>query len=155
MIRKTIKKDESALLAMLENGGFDADGVALVKEKLRAYFDGENRDLWFTADDGELVGVAYCIPEPMTNGTWNLLMLWTRNDRHSKGHGTALIQQIEKSLSEHNARLLIVETSGLPEFAAARAFYNKCGFTEEARIKNFYTDGDDKIVYSKPLLTNS
>jgi ribosomal protein S18 acetylase RimI-like enzyme len=58
-------------------------------------------------------------------------------------------------LAEQDARLLIVETSGLPDFESARAFYVKCGFTQEARIKNFFAAGDDKIVYTKSLQTKS
>jgi ribosomal protein S18 acetylase RimI-like enzyme len=90
----------------------------------------------------------------VTNGTWNLLMLWTRSDRSNQGHGSALVSRIEQILTTRGARLLIVETSGLPEFENARAFYGKCGFKPEARIKNFFTAGDDKIVYTKMLRAN-
>jgi ribosomal protein S18 acetylase RimI-like enzyme len=68
--------------------------------------------------------------------------------------GSALVGHVENALMERGARLLIVETSGLPDFEAARAFYSKCGFTDEARIKNFFAAGDDKIVYTKLLPTN-
>lgn len=52
-----------------------------------------------------------------------------------------------------NARLLMVETSGLPAFATARDFYAKCGFLHKATIKNFFADGDDKLVFTKPVVT--
>jgi ribosomal protein S18 acetylase RimI-like enzyme len=45
----------------------------------------------------------------------------------------------------------LVETSGLPKYDRARAFYTKCGYEEEARIRDFYTTGDDKIVFRKAL----
>ena len=45
----------------------------------------------------------------------------------------------------------LVETSGLPEFERARAFYRKCGYEEEARIREFYNAGEDKIVFRKAL----
>jgi ribosomal protein S18 acetylase RimI-like enzyme len=51
--------------------------------------------------------------------------------------------------------LLIVETSGLADFETARAFYDRCGFTQEARIQNFFAAGDDKIAYTKPLSRES
>ena len=154
MIRETIQTDSDALLAIIESSGqFDENGLAHVKETLNDYFAGESEDLWFTADDGEPVGVAYCAPEPVTDGTWNLLMLWTRRDRNGQGHGSALVNHLEQILTEREARLLIVETSGLPDFENARNFYDKCGFTQEARIKNFFAVGDDKIVYTKMLKT--
>ena len=82
-------------------------------------------------------------------------MLWTRSDRHGKGHGASLVKQVERELQGRTARLLIVETSGLPEFAPARAFYAKCGFVHEASIKNFFAAGDDKLVFTKPLVSGA
>ena len=119
------------------SGQFDAESLDYVKGTLLEYLAGHSAGIWLTADDGEPVGVAYCAPEPVANGTWNLLMLWTRADRMGRGHGKALVQQIEHELSLRGMRLLIVETSGLPEFESAWAFYVRCGFTQEARIRNF------------------
>jgi ribosomal protein S18 acetylase RimI-like enzyme len=156
VIRETIAGDSAALLAIVERSDqFDANGLAHVKETLVNYLEGKSEDLWFTADDGEPVGVAYCAPEPVTDGTWNLLMLWTRHDRHGQGHGSALVSHVEKILIERGVRLLIVETSGSAAFETARAFYDRCGFTQEARIQNFFAAGDDKIVYTKPLSSES
>ncbi len=152
MIRSTQQSDASAILAIVEQSGqFDADGLAHVKDTLEQHLAGDGEGIWLTADDGELVGVAYCAPEPVASGTWNLLMLWTRSDRHGKGHGAALVKQMERELQDHAARLLIVETSGLPAFAPARSFYAKCGFVHEASIRNFFAAGDDKLVFTKPL----
>lgn len=156
MIRETTHTDSDALLAMIKDSGqFDDQGLAHVNEKLDNYLAGNSEDFWLTADDGEPVGFAYCAPELVTDGTWNLLMLWTRSDRHGQGHGSALVAYVEKILTEKGVRLLIVETSGLPNFETARSFYDKSGFTKEARIRNFFADGDDKIVYIKSLLKNN
>jgi hypothetical protein len=86
---------------------------------------------WITDDDGGPVGVAYCELEPMT--------------------GTTLLRYIEQTLMARGGRVLLVETSGLPEFDRVRSFYRKCGYDEEARIRDFYKAGDDKIVYRKAL----
>jgi ribosomal protein S18 acetylase RimI-like enzyme len=154
MVRKTIPSDVPAVLAIIESSGqFDADALEHVKETLSSYFATGSEALWLTADDDEVVGVAYCVPEPVTNGTWNLLMLWTRQDRHGQGHGSALVKHVEEILEECGVRLLIVETSSLPDFAPARKFYDRCGFQQEARVKDFFADGDDKLIYSKRLLT--
>ena len=154
MIRNTEKADTAAILSIVkESGQFDTDGLAYVQDTLAQHLASNGEDIWLTADDGEPVGVAYCAPEPVASGTWNLLMLWTRSDRHGKGHGASLVKQVERELQGRTARLLIVETSGLPEFAPARAFYAKCGFVHEASIKNFFAAGDDKLVFTKPLVS--
>ena len=44
------------------------------------------------------------------------------------------------------------QTSGVPGFAGQRAFYSRLGFIREARIRDFYEPGDDKIVYWKNIL---
>jgi ribosomal protein S18 acetylase RimI-like enzyme len=152
MVRRTNRGDKGAILGLVkESGQFDDAGLAHVEQTLESYFNGEDEALWLTADDGEPVGVAYCAPEPVTRGTWNLLMLWTRKDREGRGHGFALVNHVERALVNASARLLIVETSGLAEFEKARNFYRKSGFIQEARIKNFFAEGDDKLVYTKAI----
>jgi len=152
MIRKTIAADTEALMSIVASSGqFDADGIAHVTATLGHYLSGESEDIWLTVDDSEPVAVAYCAPEALTDGTWNLLMLWTRKDREGKGHGSALVRRLQGELTDRGARLLIVETSSIDAFEAARAFYSKCGFRQEARIKNFFAAGDDKLVYTKAL----
>ena len=152
MIR-TITPDETdavfALAKKLEM--FDKDGLELIKATLADYLGGNSNDLWFSADENGLVGVVYCAPEPMTSGTWNVLMLLVDPDRQRQGHGSALMRYVEQTLVERGERLLIVETSSLDEFEAARKFYSKCGYKEEARIRDFYAAGDDKIFFSKAL----
>eukprot|EP00698_Gefionella_okellyi_P005062 TRINITY_DN14654_c0_g1_i1.p1 TRINITY_DN14654_c0_g1~~TRINITY_DN14654_c0_g1_i1.p1 ORF type:complete len:111 (+),score=5.21 TRINITY_DN14654_c0_g1_i1:219-551(+) len=105
------------------------DGLAHVASVFDAHFAVGSKSFWLAADDGEPIGVAYCNPEPLTSGTWNLLMLWVRDDRQSRGVGRALITETESRLRHINARLLI----------AARAFYTKSGFTH------------DKLVFTKPI----
>ena len=152
LIRPTQREDATAIMRIVEESGqFDAGGLDFVRDTLEQHLTDSSTALWLTADDGEPVGVAYCAPEAVASGTWNLLMLWTRSDRHGKGVGSQLVTHIEAELRGRAARLLIVETSGLPAFNAARSFYKKVGFSHEATIKNFFAAGDDKLVFTKPL----
>jgi ribosomal protein S18 acetylase RimI-like enzyme len=152
---KTITPDDSPAVTALaeESGLFDADGIALIKERLAGAADDE---LWFgIVDDSlksnSLKGVIYCVPEPMTDGTWNILMLIISSDSHGQGYGQTLMRHVEEALAKRGARLVIVETSSGDGLERARAFYPKCGYTEEARIRNFYTVGADKIIFTKEL----
>ena len=56
-----------------------------------------------------------------------------------------------RAAGDEVARTLIVETSSLDDYDQARTFYNRRGFVEEARIRDFYGPGDDKVVFWKSL----
>ena len=62
-----------------------------------------------------------------------------------------LLRYLERRLAKQGGRILLVETAGIPEFERTRDFYRKNGFTEEARIREFYEPGVDKIVFWKRL----
>ncbi len=87
----------------------------------------------------------------MTDGTWNLYLIAVHPDHQRLGRGTALLEYIERLLAQRGQRILLVETSGTDEFGYVRKFYGDRGFEEEARIRDFYADGVDKIVFRKVI----
>ena len=133
------------------------DGVALFPKEMlddlaAPYLGGREDHLWLVATAGDAItGFAYCEAERATEGCHNLLAIAVAADRQRAGHGAALLTALEATLAAGGARVLIVETSALPGYAGARAFYPRQGFGEEARIRDFYADGDDKIVFWKRL----
>ncbi len=154
MIRSTTPDDTDALLKLAEASQlFQADELEILDSMLGDYYAGKGMpgEFWVTDDENGPVGVAYCAPERMTEGTWNLYFIAVHPDEQRKGRGAALIQHIEHRLREQGERILLVETMGLPEFEPVRAFYRCAGYREEARIHDFYQSGQDKIVYWKSL----
>ena len=151
MIRSTTLDDTAALLALASEAiGFSPEELEELKASLNDYFSGENGDhFWLTDDDDGLVAAAYCAPERMTNGTWNLLFLAVHPEHQGQGRGTARVRHVEETLAARGAHLLLVET--LASFERTRAFYLKCGYGQEACIRDFYEAGADKIVYRKLL----
>ena len=47
-----------------------------------------------------------------------------------------------------------METSSRPPYAPARAFYRRCGYEVDAVLKDYYDDGDDKVIFAKALAAN-
>jgi ribosomal protein S18 acetylase RimI-like enzyme len=153
MIKPSTEGDREAIESILvESGMFDPTSVEYVMSVFDDHIANGSSALWRTAHDGDVqAGVAYVNPEPVTIGTWNLLMIWIKAGHEGRGFGSALIREIEDSIKQRGARLLIVETSGTDDFATARAFYERNGFVLEARVKDFYSDGEDKLVYTKRI----
>ncbi|MEM1286142.1 MAG: GNAT family N-acetyltransferase [Pseudomonadota bacterium] len=116
------------------------------------HLEGSNTDsLWLTVDGPEPIAVAYAAPEPMTEGTWNLYLIAVHADWHGRGVGQELLRFVEQSLADQGQRLLLIETSGVPEFTRTREIYRRAGYQEEARLRDFYQAGEDKIVFTKRL----
>lgn len=91
----------------------------------------------------------------MTEGTWNLYLIAVHPRIQRSGYGAALLTFVEGLLRELGARILLVETSGQESFDYVRSFYKKNGYDEEARIREFYKSGDDKIVFWKSLRSST
>ncbi len=153
MIRPSTPDDTTALIAIADAIGFQPNELEHLSEMLADYFGGDSDSdhFWITDDHNGPVGVAYCEPERMTNRTWNLQLIAIRPDHQGQGRGATLLRYVEQTLTVRGGRMLLVETSGLPGFERTRAFYAKCGYEEEARIRDFYAAGDDKVVFRKVL----
>lgn len=154
MIRSISPDDTTASIALAEATGlFEPNQTEDLAQMLEQYLGGEteNQDVWLVDDENGIVGVAYVAPERMTEGTWNLYLIAVHPDHQRQGRGRALLRHVEQTLAERGARILLVETSGLENFEYVRAFYRQSGYGEEARIREFYKVGDDKIVFRKAL----
>ncbi|MBY0420804.1 MAG: GNAT family N-acetyltransferase [Parvularculaceae bacterium] len=133
------------------------DGTALfpsqmLPEMAEPYLIGGSPHVWLTAHEGmRVVGFAYCEPERMTEGAYNLLAIAVDPDRQGRRVGQGLVSIIEQHLRDRAGRILLVETSSLPEYERTRTFYDKLGFTREATIRDFYKKGESKVVFWKEL----
>ncbi len=153
MIRPTTPDDTDALIVLAEATGlFPPSGLELLRQMLAEFSNSSDTEpFWLTDDDNGPVGVAYCEPERMTDQTWNLQLIAIHPNRQGQGRGARLLHYVEQTLAQRGVRMLLVETSGLPELERTRQFYTKCGYEEAARIRDFYATGDDKVVFRKVL----
>ena len=128
-----------------EEAGFLTDGVL------------EQRDDGATclvedADDGQgLASVLFYRPEEGADGGYDLTMIAVRPDLQGSGRGAALMRHAEQDLRARGQRLLVVRTSGTPQYEATRAFYRGLSYVEHARVPDYWTDGDDLVLFTKRL----
>ena len=149
-IEPTKNDDVSALQAVLDQTKlFPSE---MLPDMLSPALAGETEAFWLTCHlDGAAVGLCYTVPEELTDGTWNMLALAIRPDLQGKRLGTELVAAAEQHLRSKGQRILIVDTSGTDEFALTRKFYARNGYDGEARIRDFWAAGDDKVIFRKAL----
>lgn len=99
-----------------------------------------------------LVGYACWGPTPATDRTWDLYWIAVDTTLQGAGIGTILIEEVERRLVGQHARMLIAETSSRSDYAATRGFYERRGYGEAARVRDFYAPGDDRIIFVKRFL---
>jgi GNAT superfamily N-acetyltransferase len=100
--------------------------------------------------DGRVVGWICWGATPCTVATWDLYWMAVDPEMHGQGVGTALLEEMENRLSD-KARLIVIDTSGRPDYAPTRAFYRARGYQTAAVVRDFYALGDDQVIFSKRL----
>lgn len=102
--------------------------------------------------DDRLIGYACFGLTPATDRTYDLYWIAVHPDAQRLGAGAALMSEVERRLEERRARLVVVETSSREDYAPTRRFYQKRGYEENARLRDFYAAGDDRVILTKRLV---
>lgn len=102
--------------------------------------------------DGQIRGFIILGRIPLTVSGWDIYWLVVDKDYQGRGIGKSLIARAEAYILSHDRRAsLRVETSTRLTYAHARNLYARCGFQELGRIKDFYDEGDDVVIYYKQI----
>ena len=128
-----------------EEAGFLADGA------LDAGDDGATCFVEVAEDGQGLGSVLYYRPEEAADRAFDLTMIAVRPDLQGGGRGAALMRHAEDDLRQRGQRLLIVRTSGTEQYDKTRAFYRGLAYAEQSRVPDYWTDGDDLVVFTKRL----
>jgi ribosomal protein S18 acetylase RimI-like enzyme len=131
---------------------FSQDEIAVALELFdSALVEAEYEFVGAFEGSGALVGFACYGSTPSTNGTFDLYWLAVHPEAQGSGAGRVLSQEVERRLAARHARLIVVETSSRAEYDSARRFYDRQGYLQVARLRDFYAVGDDRIVLTKRL----
>ena len=153
-VRSLVADDLPALATVIDRTElFPSEMLEDMTSGFRTASDPEAaEDMWLTATlDGAAVGVCFARPEDLADGTWNMLALAVSPDHQGGGLGAAMTTDLERRLTGRGVRILIVDTSGTDGFALTREFYEKQGYEPEARIRDYWAAGDDKVTFRKAL----
>ena len=106
-------------------------------------------------DEDQLLGYACFGPTPSTEGMYDLYWLAVDPAAQGRGTGRSLVREVERLLVGRQARLLAVETSSRERYARTREFYARCGYSEAARVRDFYDPADDRIILTTRLMARA
>ena len=145
--------DVEAIEALVAATGFFTEeevGVAglLAADRLEKGAGSEYEFLIVEAD-GALAGYACYGRTPCTGANYDLYWIAVAPAHQGHGLGRALFAEVEAIVARAGGRRIYAETSGTDKYAPTRKFYLRTGFQCEAVLKDFYRDGDDKVIYMK------
>jgi ribosomal protein S18 acetylase RimI-like enzyme len=80
---------------------------------------------------------------PLTDGVFDLYWIAVDPNQQGQGFGQLLLRQ--------RGRMLLIETSSKESYGPTLRFYQRSGYDEISRIKDFYRIEDDKVVFCKKL----
>jgi ribosomal protein S18 acetylase RimI-like enzyme len=155
MIRKLESRDRDELKRILEDTHhFNDDEIKVAIELIDVYLnDAKQTDyiIYVSETDGSTTGYICYGKRPLTEGTYDLYWIAVDPNIHGKGLGSRLVKHMEEDLMKSGAKLILIETSGKPEYENERRFYTKNGYEVQTIIKDFYRTADDLYIYRKYL----
>lgn len=145
--------DPARIRALVKaTGVFSAEEVRMAGELADTTLDGTETYRWLLAEaDGQLIGYTCFDRIYFTKGGFDLFWIAVLPDRRGSGLATELMERTIKFIRGKKGVQIFAETSSREPYAAARAFYLRAGFTEAARLDDFYEPGDDKVMYRLKL----
>ena len=103
-----------------------------------------NGDLFALYDD-DLKSI--CVVVPIDNEICELKNIATYQEYQGKGYGKALVEYISDFYKDKYTTMLV----GTGETLATLSFYESCGFEKSHRIKNFFTDNYDRLIFDEDV----
>jgi ribosomal protein S18 acetylase RimI-like enzyme len=158
-VRELRPSDRVPLTELLRaTGAFDEHEIAIALELIDRGLAPDNIDYFFKVAEDEtnrVVGYACYGLAPLTDGVYDLYWIAVHPKSQGKKVGRLLIRAVEQAVREIGGRMLLIETASKVEYQPTRAFYERSGYHEIARIPDFYRLGDDKIIYRKVFDTKT
>lgn len=153
IIKKITPQDMLAMQKLLSDIEiFTDEEIAVVNELLDIYIKNPlQKDYQFFAtleDHYELSSFICFGPTPMTANTYDLYWIGTHSKYRQKGLAQKLIEVMREEMRRHGRKIIRVETSSQELYQGTLNFYLRLGFKEEARLKDFYRDNDDLIIFT-------
>ena len=150
------EEDRLSVREIVSSTAFFSESEVDVAEELVAerLAKGEESGYFFVfaeSEHGRVLGYACYGPTPCTVSTFDLYWVAVHDSMRGRGLGKVLLSEVEKRLKGMGGGKLIAETSSRTQYAPTHHFYLSCGFTQEARIGDYYAPGEDILYFTKNI----
>jgi len=136
-------------------GVFNQEEVDSVPEMFNEYLtlgaEGSGYHFIVYRDGEQVLGFAIYGFRDLTDGVYDLYWIAVDPNARRKSVGRKLLTACEEAVRAEGGRIMIAETSGTAEYETTREFYVSMGYVNEASIKDFYSVGDDLMIYAKRI----
>jgi D-alanine-D-alanine ligase len=155
-IRWSLRDDAGAIMGMVKQSAIfrpfeEAVADEVLTDALAHGPGGHYQSFTAVRPDGTPIGWLCYGPTPCTAGTFDIYWLVVDPSERRNGVASRLLAHAEAEIDRRGGRITVIETSGRDVYRPAQRFYLSHGYTEQARLTDFYDLNDDKIVYMKPL----
>jgi len=155
-IREMALSDRDAVHQILVHTDmFTEEEVTVAMELVDIFLTNKNQKDYIicVAEDArkEVVGYVCYGPTPATDGTFDLYWIAVSPVMQNQGVGKKLLIFTEQEVGRLKGRMIIIETSSQPKYKPTQDFYLRNRYLVEARIKDFYRLGDDRLIFVKRL----
>ena len=157
MIRKLQAEDRPQLVAII--GGthnFSSEEKSVAIELIDEAIEKPNHEyynLYVFEKDGKILGYHCVGKRALTDGVFDLFWIVVGPNAQNLGVGKKLLEHSENFAKENNGRWILAETSSKDSYTATRNFYLRNNYSIVSQIKDFYSVGDNLIVFGKYLRT--
>ena len=154
-LRKFQSKDRTKIQEILEEArNFTSEEIEVAMSLVDEAIRGDSTYRFLAAVNREDIPVGYICygPTPMTAGTWDIYWIAVSKRFQRRHVGSLLLREVEKEIVSHRGRLILIDTSSKPSYRSTRAFYYKMGYRVSARIRGFYSDRDDRLIFCKYMV---
>lgn len=111
--------------------------------------DQTDYNIFVYEEDGKILGYHCTGKRPLTDAVYDLYWIVADPEHSGKGIGKNLLEHAENFVKERKGRWILAETSSKDSYLSTQSFYLRNNYTILSEIKDFYTVGDNLLIFGK------
>ncbi len=155
-IRPLAQSDRERLHSMLiDTQVFTPGEIEVAMELIDTVLKDSNQEDYkihcMANNEDQAIGYICYGPVPMTQEVFDLYWIVVDPRFQGQGIGSKLLHFLEGVVRERKGRMILIDTSSIPEYEKSQKFYVRHGFQEVARVPDYYHPGNDRITFCKTI----